>query len=121
MDTYSIFIEQAIDNLRVNGLLGYIVPDTFLRKDLPFPTRSLLLNATSIVELIETGPVFSKVRDTWCVVIINRKGSTIDNEIRHKKISRYITSAEERLELFNQKKWTEETFVNNHYGYLARN
>ena len=49
LDTYSIFIEQAIDNLRVNGLLGYIVPDTFLRKDLPFPTRSLLLNATSIV------------------------------------------------------------------------
>lgn len=64
IDTYALFMERAIGLLRDRGLFSYITPDTFLRKDDHLPTRELLLKSTLIFELLELGPVFSKVRDT---------------------------------------------------------
>jgi hypothetical protein len=110
-DTYSLFIERSVQQLKTDGFLGYIVPDTFLRKDVLFPTRSYLLEQTSIAELIETGPVFSQVRDTWCLVFAAQKREPSDNYIVHKKISRFITSTEDRLEIFGKGNWTSETKV----------
>jgi hypothetical protein len=68
IDSYAIFIESSLNHLRNRGLLGYITPDTFLRKDDHMLIRKLFLEKAWIKELIETGPVFSKVRDTWCLV-----------------------------------------------------
>jgi len=111
IDTYSLFIERSVQELKTDGLLGYIVPDTFLRKDDLFPTRSFLLEKTSIVELVETGPVFSQVRDTWCLVFVVRRKTPSSNYITHRKISRFITAAEDRLEVFGKEQWTSETNV----------
>lgn len=129
IDSYALFIEQSINILRKGGLIGFITPDTFLRKSELLPTRSFVLNKTSLVELVETGPVFSQVRDTWCLVFTASKD--LPNEqtkIRHRKISRFITAAEDRLSLFAKKTWTVETEVRQHVwrnnpnliiGYLA--
>ena len=70
IDSYALFIERGVKTLKEGGLIGFITPDTFLRKRELLPTRYLLLNQTAIVELIETGPVFSQVRDTWCLIFI---------------------------------------------------
>lgn len=111
LDTYSLFIEKSMQHLKENGLLGYITPDTFLRKDELINTRKFLLENTSIVELIESGPVFSQVRDTWCLILTVQRKKPTDNKIRHKKISRFITGAEERLEIFGASNWTSSTEV----------
>ena len=97
IDSYVVFIEGGLDKLKNGGLLSHITPDTFLRKDDHVTARRLLLEKTNISEMIETGPVFSKVRDTWCLVfrVINEI-PTINSKILHKNLSRYIVSAEER-------------------------
>jgi hypothetical protein len=107
IDSYAVFTETALTNiLKYNGKLGFIVPDTFLRKGDYLQIRRLFLEKSTIEELIETGPVFSKVRDTWCLVfcLYNRK-PPVDNKIRHKRISRFVVSVEERLRKFGLGEW----------------
>ncbi|MCC6500016.1 MAG: N-6 DNA methylase [Anaerolineales bacterium] len=111
IDTYSLFIERSVKQLKSDGFLGYIVPDTFLRKDILFSTRKFLLEETAVAELIETGPVFSQVRDTWCLIFVTQRRSPSNNIITHRKISRFITSTEERLEIFGKSQWTSQTQV----------
>ena len=110
IDSYLIFIEAALKQLKSNGLLSYITPDTFLRKDDHISAREHLLTNYTFSELIETGPVFSKVRDTWCLVsLITKSKSGSSSLIIQKKISRFIVSAEERLEKFGRKEWDKES------------
>ena len=112
VDSYSLFIELATRRLNPNGLLGYITPDTFLRKDDLLPTRSFLLQKKTVLELVETGPLFSKVRDTWCLVFTVSNATPTGAEIiRHRKLSRFITSVEDRLALFAKSEWSSETKV----------
>jgi len=129
LDSYAIFIEAGLKKLRKGGLLSYITPDTFLRKDDHYTLRCHLLNEYSIGELIETGPVFSKVRDTWALVflLLNQKPKP-DLKISHKNISRFIVSAEDRLERFRSETWDNNSTVPQElwkkrpyciFGYLA--
>ncbi len=111
MDSYAVFIEAGFRLLAIDGLLGFITPDTFLRKNDLLPIRSFLLNETAIQELIETGPVFSQVRDTWCLVSIVSKSRISNNVICHRKLSRFITAAEERLDLFGCQSWFIESEI----------
>lgn len=111
IDSYAIFIESSYRIIRNPGYLGFITPDTFLRKKELLPVRSYLLKNTTIYELIETGPVFSQVRDTWCLVLTISKPFCGENRIVHKQISRYITSAENRLQNFGLRDWTKVGIV----------
>jgi type I restriction-modification system DNA methylase subunit len=112
LDSYALFIERAMSQLKPSGLLGYITPDTFLRKQEFLATRSFLLQKTSVCELVEAGPLFSKVRDTWCLVsIASNNPPTEDQRIKHRKLSRFITSVEERLERFGKGEWSSEAEV----------
>jgi hypothetical protein len=66
-----------------------------------------MLKNSEIIEIIETGPVFSQVRDTWCCIFKIKNAKPIkESQIRHKKISRFIVSTEERLELFHKQQWS---------------
>jgi predicted RNA methylase len=106
VDSYTVFVEAATRVLRRGGLLGYIVPDTFLRKDDYLPTRNFILKETRVRELIETGPVFSQVRDTWCLVFtVEKNKPSSSTVVCHKKLSRFIVSAEERLKKFGLGSW----------------
>ena len=105
-DSYEIFMERAIGLLKPKGKLGYITPDTFLRKDDHIGTRYFLLHETSIEELIETGPLFSKVRDTWCLIsTICKIKANKEHKIKHRRISRFVISSEDRLEKFRTSLW----------------
>ncbi len=111
-DSYSAFVEKSISLLNLQGILGFITPDTFLRKDDFTTFRKFVFKNHSLIELIETGPVFSQVRDTWCAVFFIQKSEPINKSIvNHKKISRFVVSAEERLQLFGKGLWDKETFV----------
>jgi len=111
-DSYALFIECALGKLKVGGLLSYITPDTFLRKENHLPIRRLLLGQSSIQELAETGPLFSKVRDTWCLIFVTAKAKPDrKTKILHRKISRFVISAEERLAKFGKNDWDEVSKV----------
>jgi type I restriction-modification system DNA methylase subunit len=87
IDSYTLFIERALSKAREGGIVSYITPDTFLRKDDHEKLRESLLTNITIEELIETGPLFTQVPDTWCLVFsfLNRK-PTQESNIIHKKI-----------------------------------
>lgn len=112
LDSYAAFTETSVVYLNRGGNCGYIVPDTVLRKDDLVYLRRFLLTETQINELIETGPLFKEVRDTWCLIlIISKRKPQERHEIRHKQISRFIVSSEERLELFGQQKWSRSSLT----------
>ena len=71
-DSYAVFTESALNYLKERGYCGYITPDTVLRKDELLYLRQLLLSATQITELVETGPLFNEVRDTWCLILLGK-------------------------------------------------
>jgi len=111
-DSYALFVEKAIRILKQNGLLGFIIPDTFLRKGDFYSFRDFLFERYTIKELIETGPLFSKVRDTWCCVVnIEKKSPSDSTLITHKKLSRFIVSVEDRLQKFGNKDWDANTTI----------
>jgi hypothetical protein len=112
IDSYAIFIEASLRYTIPNGYLGFITPDTFIRKDDRLTVRELVLKNSSIVELMETGPVFSKVRDTWCLVFILRNQiPEPEHEVRHRQISRFVVSVEDRLAKFGRGEWDREEYV----------
>jgi hypothetical protein len=129
LDSYAVFTELALLRAKEGGRCGYIIPDTVLRKDDLMYLREFLLSGTSIVELIETGPVFKEVRDTWCLLVLLARGEPPqEHEIRHRQLSRLIVSPEERLELFGRQQWSRDsTVAQRHWrsrpnliiGYLA--
>ncbi|MDZ4758988.1 MAG: N-6 DNA methylase, partial [Bacteroidota bacterium] len=111
-DSYSAFTERALSILRQGGVLGFITPDTFLRKDDFYSFRKYIFLNYSFYELIETGPVFSQVRDTWCCIFFINKSSPKKNTfIQQKKISRFVVSAEERLDCFGKSEWDADTLI----------
>lgn len=112
IDSYSLFMKLAVQKTTANGVCGYIIPDTLLRKDELEYLRRFLLFETEIVELIETGPLFKKVKDTWCLIILtsHRKPSKC-HQITHKQISRFIVSVEERLDKFSHHSWSRQSKI----------
>jgi hypothetical protein len=129
LDSYALFLERGTQRLCPNGYLGFITPDTFLRKNELLPIRRLMLQDTTIHQLIETGPLFSQVRDTWCLIsILSNARAARAHKISHMKISRFVTAAEDRLTLFSRGKWDSQSQVAQHVwrhkqglivGYLA--
>ncbi|WP_456473778.1 Eco57I restriction-modification methylase domain-containing protein [Candidatus Pyrohabitans sp.] len=128
-DSYGVFTELAIRLTANNKLCSYITPDTFLRKDDLISLRNYIFDTVSVNEFLESGPLFDKVRDTWCLVFnfLKRRPSE-EHIILHKQISRFVVSVEERLELFGRKEWARESTVKQTYwmnrpnkivGYLS--
>jgi len=128
-DTYALFIESGTRSLRKDGYLGFITPDTFLRKDDHRLLRELFFRENTVHILCETGPLFSQVRDTWCLVFVLQKGApAVSHSTIHHKISRFVVSVDERLAAFAAHKWTSTEAVrqsiwltdpNTIIGYLA--
>lgn len=125
-DSYSAFTEKALKILCPSGRMGFITPDTFLRKDDFYEFRKHLLQNYSIYEIVETGPLFSQVRDTWCCLLfIQKMKPSIDTLIDHKKISRFVVSVEERLEKFGNMLWDstsqilQDVWINNRNMIVA--
>jgi len=70
--------------------------------------RRFFLEENVVQELIETGPVFSGVRDTWCLVFRLKRALPDDrDQVIHRKISRFVVSAEERLDRFARAAWDD--------------
>jgi type I restriction-modification system DNA methylase subunit len=112
VDSYTLFIERALTKVRKQGLVSYITPDTFLRKDDHEKLREFVLKNITIQELIETGPVFAQVPDTWCLVFsFLKENPNQQSKIKHKKISRFIVNAQERLRKFGLLSWDVESNI----------
>lgn len=62
IESYDVFIEQALQNLAANGVLSFVLPEAFLYVKTHTPIRSLLIKENSIQYLEFLGNVFDKVQ-----------------------------------------------------------
>ena len=90
LDSYFIFIEKSFEVLRDNGLLGFIIPNTWLLNLNTSKIRSHLFSKTEITNIVHfKNPVFSQaVVDTEIMIFRNtkpRKTHNIKIEIYNKQ------------------------------------
>jgi hypothetical protein len=82
IDMYQLFLEKAVKLLKINGLLGYIMPNTFLKNIHAEPIRKILLDNTKINEiLLFMYQVFSQASVDTCILLFEKNIENTDNEI----------------------------------------
>lgn len=88
-DIYGLFMERALKELLISGgRLGYIIPHTLLANDSFTKLRKLLLEQSSIVEVLDIGPgAFQNAKNETMVVVFEK------SPVGRKKVQVGITSA----------------------------
>jgi len=77
-ESYLLFIERALNILKVNGLLGYIIPDTLLNLGFTEPSRKLLLQNSEIKEIVGLpSNVFSGATVDTIILISEKKDAAL--------------------------------------------
>ncbi len=80
VDTWSLFIERSIRNLKDNGRLGFIVPNTLLSNENYISVRKFILEHCCIISIVNLGGnVFPQVTQP-CLIIVLEKGFSSKEE-----------------------------------------
>lgn len=96
IDTYQLFLERGVEKLKSNGLLGFIIPNTFLKNIHSEPLRRFLLSNTNVNELVVYNySVFKGASVDTCTLSI-KKGKESDNIVSIKS-----SNVPEDLKIFN--------------------
>jgi len=85
-ETYSLFIRRAVDLLKPQGKLVYIIPDTFLALHLHRDTREKLLSETTLNEIVlipsRFFPGVNFGYSNLCIVTLTKAKPSISHSIR---------------------------------------
>jgi type I restriction-modification system DNA methylase subunit len=82
IDMYQLFLEQTLKLLKNSGLLGYIIPNTFLKNIHSEPIRKLLLENTKIKQInLLNYRVFEQASVDTCLLIYEKSEGNLENEI----------------------------------------
>ena len=107
IDTYQLFIEQAIKLLRNNGFLGFITPNTFLKNIHAEPLRKFILKNSIIREIMLFNySVFEAASVDTCI-LISKKGEAFENG------DLLITKVDEPFEVKEIAKIRQSSFLMN--------
>jgi hypothetical protein len=72
-DPYAFFIEQGLRKLRTGGLLGFIIPVTWMTNFYYMKTRKLLIDSNSLSRVILLdGLVFEDANVDTCMMFLNK-------------------------------------------------
>lgn len=77
-ESYTAFIEQGVRLLKLEGLIGYIVPDTYLNLGFTESLRKFLLKSTKIKEIVLLSPNVFKEAVVDTTIIISEKTQEAD-------------------------------------------
>lgn len=85
-DKYYLFIERAINLIKDNGFLGYIIPNKFTKVGAALKLRELLKDNKYISQIISFGAnqVFRDKSTYTCIIIVNKKDQ---KELKYTEIS----------------------------------
>lgn len=74
-DKYFLFIERALNLLKPNGYLGYIVPSKFMKVGAAKELRTLIANNTYLKTIISFGAhqVFADKSTYTCIIVLEKK------------------------------------------------
>ncbi|MHA1983738.1 MAG: Eco57I restriction-modification methylase domain-containing protein [Candidatus Hodarchaeales archaeon] len=80
-DSWSLFLEFGINNLKKNGIISFIVPSTILVNPNYTDIRQLILNNTFVKEIVNLGEFFFPRINQPAVLIILKKFDKTTDEI----------------------------------------
>ena len=111
-DLFSIFIERSLQQLKENGILGFIVPDRFIANLDYWPFREFILNNCRILKLVHLGDdVFKEVSMPSAILIIKKEKSKSE---RDKNVVEYAECAGGKsLDNLRYNKKSQEEFLKN--------
>jgi SOS regulatory protein LexA len=86
LNTFSLFIERALDFLRDGGKLGFLIPEAYLKIKVHQPSRLQLLKNGNIKLLATGGEIFKKVYAPSLILVFEKnKKNRKDNEVKIKE------------------------------------
>lgn len=104
IDSYKYFLHQGINILRNNGLLSYIMPDSYLEKEYYEDIRILISKNFQTITNIKLGDdIFNEVNLPTAISIFSNKGYE-NKEFKYLDIST-IEKSIKALSLFNSAKY----------------
>lgn len=76
-DKYFLFIERALQLLKDNGVLGYIVPSKFMKVGAGFKLRDIIAKNNYLTELVSFGAnqVFEGKTTYTCILVLSKHGN----------------------------------------------
>ncbi|MBD3350929.1 MAG: N-6 DNA methylase [Candidatus Lokiarchaeota archaeon] len=108
-DLYSLFIEQAYNCMKLNGLFGFIIPDSFIGRNHFAPIRRFLLENTKIIGIDHVSGVFDDINVSNSIILFEKTKSLMNqfpfskyqdlNSFSHKKGARVFISQEYLLKI----------------------
>lgn len=96
IDTYTIFMEKSLDLINNNGLLGLIIPSTWLSMHYFKKIRNFLIESTFEKCILCKYSVFEDVTAESLIFVFRNSKPELDHSIK-------IKSLEKKSELFNKK------------------
>lgn len=74
-DKYFLFIERALELLKSDGILGYIVPSKFIKTGAGLELRKLITNGSYLYEFVSFGhhQVFMEKSNYTCLLFLSKK------------------------------------------------
>jgi type I restriction-modification system DNA methylase subunit len=73
-DIYVVFVERVIELLNENGLLGFILPHKFFKKEYGKPLRSIIASGSYLSKVVNFGcqQVFPKATTYTCLLFLDK-------------------------------------------------
>jgi len=81
LESYILFIEKSKELLKEKGVLGFIIPETWLTNPSNKNLRELLLKETSISQLVDIPGMVFKSATVDTVILLFTKNKKSDNEL----------------------------------------
>ncbi|MCR5404909.1 MAG: N-6 DNA methylase [Butyrivibrio sp.] len=75
IESYDVFIEQAIKNLKKGGTLSFVLPEAILNVKAHMPVRSFIIDGNSINAIVYLGNAFDGVQCPCIIMSITHTGT----------------------------------------------
>ena len=79
IESYDVFVEQAVRNLKIDGVLSFILPEAILNVKAHKPIREVVLNSCDFQYLDYLGNVFNKVQCPCIILQIQYHGKRFNS------------------------------------------
>lgn len=107
INTFGLFIEKSIQNLKKNGLLGYIIPNYWLSTRYDKKLRDFLFIDNHTTQIINTYKIFlDAIVDTVIIIAQKTTDKIFPKKIELKSIDRNYKTISERLSAIEQQNWS---------------
>ena len=73
INTFALFIERGIEWLKTDGVLGMLVPNTFLTQMYFEPLRARILETAAITHILDTKRLFQAAFVENCILLLQRQ------------------------------------------------